>query len=47
VDQTPKKRQKSRYEARLQALKRSATKAKARVKGGSDTSSSGSENVFN
>ncbi|OIP70959.1 MAG: hypothetical protein AUK43_07705 [Oscillatoriales cyanobacterium CG2_30_40_61] len=47
VDQTPKKRQKARYEARLQALKRSATKAKARVKGGSDTSSSGSENVFN
>jgi hypothetical protein len=34
VEQTPKKRQRLRYEARLQALKRSAAKAKARVKGG-------------
>jgi len=33
VEQTPKKRQRLRYEARLQALKRSAAKAKARVKG--------------
>lgn len=32
IDQTPSKRQRSKYEARLQALKRSANKAKARVK---------------
>jgi Protein of unknown function (DUF3318) len=32
VEQTPSKRQRSRYEARLSALKRSANKAKARVK---------------
>ena len=33
TEQTPKKQQRLRYEARLQALKRSAAKAKARVKG--------------
>ncbi len=32
IEQTPKKRQRSRYESRLQALKRSASKAKARAK---------------
>jgi Protein of unknown function (DUF3318) len=31
VEQTPSKRQRSKYEARLKALKRSANKAKARV----------------
>jgi Protein of unknown function (DUF3318) len=31
IEQTPSKRQRSRYEARLQALKRSANKAKSRV----------------
>jgi hypothetical protein len=40
VEQTPKKRQRLRYEARLQALKRSAAKAKARVKGGGSDMSS-------
>ncbi|MGF1495187.1 MAG: DUF3318 domain-containing protein [Microcoleaceae cyanobacterium] len=34
IEQTPKKRQRARYEARLQALKRSAARAKARMKGG-------------
>lgn len=33
IDQTPKKRQRGKYEARLEALKRSAAKAKARAKG--------------
>lgn len=37
VDQTPKKGQRSRYEARLAALKRSAAKAKAKVKSARDT----------
>jgi hypothetical protein len=32
IDQNPKKRQRSKYEARLAALKRSATKAKAKAK---------------
>ncbi len=32
IDQTPSKRQRSKYEARLQALKRSASKAKAKTK---------------
>jgi hypothetical protein len=36
IEQNPKKRQRSRYEARLQALKRSASKAKARAKGKTD-----------
>ncbi|MDT9180270.1 MAG: DUF3318 domain-containing protein [Limnospira sp. PMC 1291.21] len=47
IEQTPKKRQRARYEARLQALKRSAAKAKARVKGSSpDSSSSSSESIY-
>lgn len=37
VDQTPKKGQRSRYEARLAALKRSAAKAKAKVKSARET----------
>lgn len=37
VDQTPKKGQRRRYEARLAALKRSAAKAKAKVKSARDT----------
>ncbi|GGA37438.1 MULTISPECIES: DUF3318 domain-containing protein [unclassified Okeania] len=45
IEQTPKKRQRAKYEARLQALKRSATKAKARVKGSRETSRS--ENIYN
>ncbi|NEQ41416.1 MAG: DUF3318 domain-containing protein [Okeania sp. SIO3I5] len=45
VEETPKKRQRAKYEARLQALKRSAAKAKARVKGGRETSRS--ENIYN
>lgn len=32
IDQTPKKRQRAKYEARLQALKNSAARAKARMK---------------
>ncbi len=46
VEQTPKKRQRLRYEARLQALKRSAAKAKARVKGGQGDSGAGSEQIY-
>ncbi|MFY7806646.1 MAG: DUF3318 domain-containing protein [Limnoraphis robusta] len=46
IEQTPKKRQRARYEARLQALKRSAAKAKSRVKGSSESSSS-SESIYN
>ncbi|NER04825.1 MAG: DUF3318 domain-containing protein, partial [Okeania sp. SIO3C4] len=45
IEQTPKKRQRAKYEARLQALKRGATKAKARVKGSRETSRS--ENIYN
>lgn len=37
VDLTPKKGQRNRYEARLQALKRSAAKAKAKVKSARET----------
>ncbi|MGB3405759.1 MAG: DUF3318 domain-containing protein [Microcoleaceae cyanobacterium] len=44
VEQTPKKSQRLRYEARLQALKRSAAKAKARVKGGRNDM--GSEQLY-
>jgi len=36
IEQTPKKRQRSRYESRLDALKKSASKAKARMKSPSD-----------
>lgn len=45
IEETPKKRQRAKYEARLQALKRSASKAKARVKEGRETSYS--ENIYN
>ncbi len=45
IEQTPKKRQRARYEARLQALKRSVAKAKARFKGSRETSRS--ENIYN
>ena len=45
VEQTPKKRQRAKYEARLQALKRSASKAKSRVTGTRD--SSRSESIYN
>ncbi|MDY7022765.1 MAG: DUF3318 domain-containing protein, partial [Cyanobacteriota bacterium] len=46
IEQTPKKRQRARYEARLQALKRSAAKAKARFKGSREPSSD-SESIYN
>jgi Protein of unknown function (DUF3318) len=46
VEQTPKKRQRAKYEARLQALKRSAAKAKSKVKS-SDRQSDQSENIYN
>lgn len=46
IEQTPKKRQRSRYETRLQALKKSAAKAKAKVKTDRDTSAQ-TENVYN
>ncbi|MCU0566171.1 MAG: DUF3318 domain-containing protein [Oculatellaceae cyanobacterium Prado106] len=36
IEQTPKKRQRKRYEARLDALKKSAAKAKARAKSPSE-----------
>ena len=45
IEETPKKRQRAKYEARLQAIKRSAAKAKARVKGSRETSRS--ENIYN
>ena len=45
IEQTPKKRQRAKYEARLQALKRSAAKVKARVKGSRETSRA--ENIYN
>lgn len=49
IDQTPKKRQRTKYEARLQALKRSASKAKAKSKASQDTFESPrqSENIYN
>ena len=37
IEQSPKKRLRSRYETRLDALKKSATKAKARMKGETET----------
>lgn len=49
TEQTPKKKQRSKYEARLQALRRSAAKAKAKAQGGEpplDPTSSRSENVY-
>jgi Protein of unknown function (DUF3318) len=36
IDQAPNRRQRKRYESRLDALKKSAAKAKAKVKGGRD-----------
>ena len=45
IEETPKKRQRAKYEARLQALKRSAAKAKARVKGRREEIRS--ENIYN
>ena len=36
VEQTPKKKQRKRYESRLQALKKSAAKAKAKAKSRSE-----------
>ncbi|MGE5655121.1 MAG: DUF3318 domain-containing protein [Actinomycetota bacterium] len=45
IEQTPKKRQRARYEARLQALKRSAAKAKAKVKGSREPERA--EDVYN
>jgi Protein of unknown function (DUF3318) len=46
IEQTSKKQQRAKYEARLQALKRNAAKAKAKVKPVS-TETSQSENVYN
>ena len=40
IEQTPKKRDRSKYETRLQALKRSASKAKSKAKTARDTSRS-------
>lgn len=40
IDMAPAKRQRSKYEARLQALKRSANKAKAKMKSGREGSQS-------
>jgi len=50
IEQTPKKRLRSRYESRLQALKRSASKAKARAKSTRETTmpqSAQTENIYN
>lgn len=46
IEQTPKKRDRSKYETRLQALKRSASKAKSKAKTARDTSRSRSEYVY-
>ena len=46
IEQTSKKQQRAKYEARLQALKRNAAKAKAKVKPVSSETSQ-SENVYN
>jgi hypothetical protein len=45
IEQTPKKRQRVKYEARLQALKRSINKAKARFKGSEESWQS--ESIYN
>lgn len=45
IEQTNKKRQRAKYEARLQALKKSASKAKSKVQGSPETSQS--ENIYN
>ena len=46
IEQTSKKQQRAKYEARLQALKRNAAKAKAKVKP-LERETSQSENVYN
>jgi hypothetical protein len=46
IEQTSKKQQRAKYEARLQALKRNAAKAKAKVKP-TTRETSQSENVYN
>lgn len=51
VEQTPKKRKRAKYEARLQALRRSAARAKAKTKTQAQTprnpgSSSQTENIY-
>jgi hypothetical protein len=46
IEQTSKKQQRAKYEARLQALKRNAAKAKAKVKPITRETSQ-SENVYN
>lgn len=46
IEQTPKKRLRSRYETRLQALKRSAAKAKAKTKGPREVNQSQSESIY-
>lgn len=45
IEQTPKKRLRSKYEARLQALKRSANKAKAKAKSGREPNTQ-SESIY-
>lgn len=47
IEQTSKKQQRAKYEARLQALKRNAAKAKAKVKPIGRETTSQSENVYN
>ncbi|MEY3866227.1 MAG: hypothetical protein RLZZ338_118 [Cyanobacteriota bacterium] len=48
IEQTPKKRQRAKFEARLQGLKRSAAKAKSKMKGDTSTiPSSQSEDIYN
>lgn len=46
IEQTPKKRLRSKYETRLQALKRSAAKAKAKTKGPREVNQSQSESIY-
>ncbi|MGL5059319.1 MAG: DUF3318 domain-containing protein [Microcoleus sp.] len=47
IEQTSKKQQRAKYEARLQALKRNAAKAKAKVKPLGRETTSQSENIYN
>lgn len=46
IEQTPKKRLRERYEKRLQALKRSAAKAKAKTKAPREVNQSQSESIY-
>ncbi|HIK28925.1 MAG: DUF3318 domain-containing protein [Oscillatoriaceae bacterium SKW80] len=46
IEQTPKKRLRERYEKRLQALKRSAAKAKAKTKVPREVNQSQSESIY-